>query len=266
MQDDKLGPSTSSHDNDTLQSSLPQDDMYCRNITQFQDDLLQETKQLDNILCHLCHYYKEVKMKRQLGLEVMAGFRASTDLQKNFNTFTPPRRSKSTQTLPSIDSFTVSDPVNLSCLSDTSSNIVLESTSHTDSTNESVPCPSHGSHHKPIVRSIDKASTSLPDKITMSEDFVQSLKKYLSDLYMDNINIDSIPVDAILDAGDLAIMRKKGSNAKAVSRPLHFGDVFHVDICFWPRNLHWQQYTLWSLVYRLLQPDDMYLSTSKFDN
>jgi hypothetical protein len=100
----------------------------------------------------------------------------------------------------------------------------------------------------------------------MSEDFVQSLKKYLSDLYTDNINIDSIPVDAILDAGDLAIMHKKDSNAKAVSRPLHFGDVFHVDICFWPRNLHWQQYTLWSLVYRLLQPDDMYLSTSKFDN
>jgi len=34
-----------------------------------------------------------VKTKRQLNLNVPAGFRQSSNLQKNFHSFTPPRRS-----------------------------------------------------------------------------------------------------------------------------------------------------------------------------
>jgi hypothetical protein len=49
-------------------------DVFCRNIKQFQSELSHEKKNLDNLLKNLRRYYKEVKTKRQLCLEVPAGF------------------------------------------------------------------------------------------------------------------------------------------------------------------------------------------------
>ena len=79
-------------------------DPFCRKITQFQEELSQETEHLDNILRNLRRYYKEVKSKCQLGLEVPAGFRSLSELQKTFQKSSPPRRSKSATNLPSSDS------------------------------------------------------------------------------------------------------------------------------------------------------------------
>jgi hypothetical protein len=59
-----------------IDSSLPvplDDGKYC-NIKTFQTDVLSETVRLDNLLCSLREYYGTVKTKRQLQLEVPAGF------------------------------------------------------------------------------------------------------------------------------------------------------------------------------------------------
>ncbi len=55
----------------------------CRHITQFQNDVSLESRKVDNLLATLRQYYKEIKTKRQLNLEVPAGFRQdSNNLEK----------------------------------------------------------------------------------------------------------------------------------------------------------------------------------------
>ena len=60
----------------------------------------------------------------------------------------------------------------------------------------------------PIMRSVDKPSSSLPSHIAMSEDFIRSsvgfrkidtLKKHFSQLYLPAVTLDNTPADAILD-------------------------------------------------------------------
>jgi len=50
----------------------------CRNMKQFQENILQEQEHLDNILHHLQLYYQSVTTKCRLNLEVPAGFRRSS--------------------------------------------------------------------------------------------------------------------------------------------------------------------------------------------
>jgi hypothetical protein len=68
-------------------------DTFCWHVDQFHSDINTESKNLDNLLKSLRQYYKEVKTKCQLNLNVPAGFRQSSNLQKNFHSFTPPRQS-----------------------------------------------------------------------------------------------------------------------------------------------------------------------------
>jgi hypothetical protein len=65
-------PTASNNDVDT---NTVHTDSFCRNLKQFMDDVTRETKYLDNVLKCLCRYYKAVKTRRQLGMEVPAGFR-----------------------------------------------------------------------------------------------------------------------------------------------------------------------------------------------
>jgi hypothetical protein len=58
---------------------------FCRNVKQFQSEVQQESKNLDNIMKRLRQYYKEIKTKRQLNLEVPAGFRQSSTLQRDYS-------------------------------------------------------------------------------------------------------------------------------------------------------------------------------------
>jgi hypothetical protein len=44
------------------------DSPFCHNIMQLNDEIQNETKNLDNIMRDLCQYYDRVKTKRQLGL------------------------------------------------------------------------------------------------------------------------------------------------------------------------------------------------------
>jgi hypothetical protein len=104
----------------------------------------------------------------------------------------------------------------------------------------------------PIIRSVDKVSSSLPMPITMSEDFIRAsmgfrridtIKKYLPDLYKDTRKLDHLPPDAILDQGDMATLRKTARNTTPVPRSSSFGDVIHCDKVFGPEvaigNVHY---------------------------
>ncbi len=80
---------SSHHCNDNTTNT----DLFCHNMKIFQEDIFQECHKLDNLLSSLCRYYKEVKTKRQLNLDVPAGFRKSSQLQQQFRSITPPRKS-----------------------------------------------------------------------------------------------------------------------------------------------------------------------------
>jgi hypothetical protein len=107
-------------------------------------------------------------------------------------------------------------------------------------------------HVIPIVRSIDKASSSLPKKVHMNEDYlracvgfrrVDTMKCILGDLYQSTVTLDNTPADAVLDQGNFASMKKKHCNTTPVLCPQNFGDVMHIDIIFGPEvaigNVHY---------------------------
>jgi hypothetical protein len=72
---------------------------------------------------------------------------------------------------------------------------------------------------------------------------VDTIKRHLSTLYQDTINLDQSLCDAILDPGDFATLRKTPRNTNPVQRPAGFGDIIHVDIVFGPKvalaNVHY---------------------------
>jgi hypothetical protein len=113
--------------------------------------------------------------------------------------------------------------------------------------NSSIP-----TSHIPLVRSVDKVSSTLPQVISMSEDFIRgcvgfrridTLKQNLNLLYQQTIRLDKTPPDAILDPGVFATMRKKPRNTVPVPRSDSFGEVQHTDIIIGPElsigNVHY---------------------------
>jgi hypothetical protein len=104
----------------------------------------------------------------------------------------------------------------------------------------------------PIVCCVDKASTSLPNRITFMEDLLRSsvgfrcvdtMKQHLSSLYQPTVTLDHMPPDAVLDIGHFATFPKTPRNTTPVPRPSRFGDVIHVNIVFGPKiaigNVHY---------------------------
>jgi hypothetical protein len=198
--------------------------------------ITQETTKLDNILCHLRKYYASVTTKRQLGYDVPAGFHRASSQQQLL-----------AQMLPSPSS--VADPLQNapdSILHTFSESSVTSSVSPENSSSEQ-PTPSHNlpsdSSYVPIVRSVDKASSSLPSTITMTEDFIRAsvgfraidtMIKQFYKLYQPTTQLDNTPADAILDDGYFANMRKRPRNTNPVSRPSHFGKSNTYGCCVWP--------------------------------
>jgi len=93
----------------------------------------------------------------------------------------------------------------------------------------------------PILRCVDRCSSSFPSCITFSEDFIHSsvgfhcidtIKHHLKELYQDTVKLDSSPPDAVLDMGDLATIRKSARNATPVPCPNTFGEIIHMDMVF----------------------------------
>jgi len=122
----------------------------------------------------------------------------------------------------------------------------------TSSTTTTVATNNTSTPQVPILRCIDKALSSLPSRVTFSEEFIRAsmgyhridtIKRNLSVLYQDTINLDSLPQDAVLDPGDFATMRKTPRNTTPVPQLSVFGDVIHCDIIFGPEvalaNVHY---------------------------
>jgi hypothetical protein len=82
-------------DNKIEENILPEpelvaSDSVCRNVTQLDGSSKLQPKSDTNILKCLREYYSNVKTKRQLNLDVPAGFRQRTNLQRDFSEFLPP--------------------------------------------------------------------------------------------------------------------------------------------------------------------------------
>jgi hypothetical protein len=98
------------------------------------------------------------------------------------------------------------------------SSIHDEIISDTSKITHPIPLPDTTSSLRvPLIRCVNKPSSSLPSRITLNEDFIHAsvgfrridtMKTYLSTLYHDTIKLDSSPSDAVLDRGDLATIRK----------------------------------------------------------
>jgi len=220
---------------------------FCHHLQNFQQELCSETKYIDTILQRLRQYYAEVKSKRQLNLEVPAGFRKITQHQKDYNEVS------SSQILPTSSSLLnpVADAPCGSVTSNIDSTSTLIDDAHTEVVDPSTT-PSSLIIGTPILRSVDKPSASLPRTATMSEDFlracvsflrVDTIKQHLSNLYCDTIKLASLPADAVLDYGDLSTIRKSARNTTPVPSSTYFGEVMHADIVFGPEvavgNVHY---------------------------
>ncbi len=137
----------------------------CQTIKSFQDNLLHETEHLDQLLYSLQQYYTTIKTKHQLQLEVPAGFHQMShhnrELTYHLHSQRSPDLSSSTSSSPHES---VSDLTNN--LSTQDDNSILDSTINTQ-------LPS-ATERIPTIRSVDKPSSTLPQTLTVSEDFLRA--------------------------------------------------------------------------------------------
>ncbi len=216
---------------------------YCRQIKSFQEEIMHETEYLDNLLLSLQQYYASIKTKRQLQIEVPAGFRQTSTYNRDLISYL---RAQRTMDITSFSTSELTDKIS-------SSDEISQSTHALDKldTNVTTQLPSD-SDHIPIIRSVDKPSSTIPQVLTVSEDFmrasmgfrrIDTVKKHLKELYCNNIHLDATPADAVFDYGDVSTMHKKPRSTNPVPRPLFFGQVLHMDIVFGPEvaigNVHY---------------------------
>jgi len=236
---------------------------FCRKLSTFNETVEHETKLLDNILHDLRKFYASVKTKRQLGLNVPAGFRRESLHKKQFQVHSPPRKS-STITSTVLDNTSSILLPNSSLCSMTENNMITNNDDISDGISpdfssteltQNSPLDTNQSFHLPVVphvRSVDKVSSSLPKKVHMNEDYlracvgfrrIDTIKRFLGDLYQSTVTLDNTPADAVLDQGNFASLKKKPRNTFPVTRPQNFGDVMHIDIIFGPEvavgNIHY---------------------------
>jgi hypothetical protein len=140
-------------------SSLDKHSNYCHHVMQFQNDVASESKKVDNLLCQLRQYYQNVKTRRQLDLEVSTGFRQQSQYQQH---------KESTMKLPSSNALSDSDVHLFSSCSPNPEGSPLLLSSNDSVTNSSSKLP------VPILRCVDKPSSSLPSRTTYTEDFVHA--------------------------------------------------------------------------------------------
>jgi ribosomal protein S15P/S13E len=190
-------------------------DEFCRHITQFQNDVTIESSKVDNLLNHLRQHNKDIKTRRQLNLEVPAGFRQENRLQRTIKDAMLYHLSQEDSDIVPIPEQSMDLPTMTGEPTHDESSVSTSSTTTTVITNNT------STHQAPILR----------------------CKRNLSVLYQDTINLDSLPQDAVLDPGDFATMKKTPRNTTPVPRPHAFGGVIHCDIIFGPEvalaNVHY---------------------------
>jgi hypothetical protein len=173
-------------------------------------------------------------------LEIPAGFRHQNTLQRQIRDLQLSNEPSSLLDPPNPENRI--SPVQLDQPTDNDTAVIEPTSLPNESSKVSVP----------ILRCIDKPSSSLPNQITYTEDFlrasvgfrwIDTMKANLRSLYKDTILLDTLPPDARLDDGDFANLRKSPRNTTPVPRPSTFGKVMHMDIVFGPDislgNIHY---------------------------
>lgn len=181
-----------------------------------------------------------MKTKWQLNLGVPAGFRRENTTQSNYRHHVNTLLASPPVVDPMFGDPISSDPL---CLhSNSTLTEPLTSSAYTQDDPTILP-PLTSQVQIPILRCVDKPSSSLPSRLTFTEDSVRenvgfrridTIKRHFRDLYQDTIIMDSLPCDAVLDPGDLATLHKSPRNTSPAPRPSQFGDTIHMDIVFGP--------------------------------
>jgi hypothetical protein len=217
----------------------------CRNMSHFENEVQKESVKVDNLLAILRRYYPDIKTKRQLNMEIPAGFRQDNDYQHLVRDAHLYHLSQATPDL-AVDTSLQDDVLMDDCHQ-------TQNLSGDELATTSAEPSDHDSNTRvPILMCIDKVSSSLPSRLTLNEDHIRAcigfrridiIKRHLSMLYQDTVQLDSTPRDAVLDRGDLATLRETPRNTTPVPRPVSFGDVVHMDIVFGPEvalaNVHY---------------------------
>jgi hypothetical protein len=132
---------------------------FCRKISDFQEHLEHESDYLDYVLSQLHQYYTTVRTKRQLNFDLPAGFRKTSQHQQNTAYCRHLSKSPFANKLDhvtSLDESTIHD----------SESSPLDSLSNDTSFQNTIL--SSSTIHPPIIRSVDKPSSSLPRTVTVS--------------------------------------------------------------------------------------------------
>jgi hypothetical protein len=163
-------------------------------------------------------------------MDVPAGFRRENSQQQNFRLFNPLKISTTIDD-PSLNK--VNHPTQvLELISDHKLNQLSSESlqtqqqdSETSTTNPISTTHTSTSLGIPLVRSVDKVSSSLPKHISMTEEFlrtcvgfrrIDTLKQHLQSLYQPTISLDKTTPDAVLDVGYFATLRKKNRSTTPV--------------------------------------------------
>jgi hypothetical protein len=130
-----------------------------------------ESAKVDSILNELRRYYQEVKTKRQLNLGVPAGFRCENTTQSNFRHHVNTLLASPPVVDPMFGDPIPSDPL---CLhSNSTLTEPLTSSAYTQDDPTILP-PLTSQVQVPILRCVDKPSSSLPSRLTFTEDSVRA--------------------------------------------------------------------------------------------
>jgi hypothetical protein len=165
-----------------------------------------ETPTKDKLLPDLWQYYSSVKTKRQLKLDVPAGFRKLPSTQKLIPPKTPPRNSSDSSNLMNTTDTSFIDSFSLQITSDDTTVVTSNCKTPAISVDSSLPLVQHDTVSPldpeviPIIRSVDKPSSSLPNTISMTEDYIKTcvgyrcidtIKRQFSNLYQPTVQFDN---------------------------------------------------------------------------
>jgi len=146
-------------------------------------------------------------------MEVPAGFWQSSVHTQNLKHYYSLKHNTESSTVNNLDSSLPDTDLQLSSTLNSSDSSAVSDTILPLTTPES----STHNHPVPIMRPVDKPSSSLPDVITMSEDYLRSslgfrqiatIKQQFSTLYNSTVRLDRSPPDSVLDPGVFATIRR----------------------------------------------------------
>jgi hypothetical protein len=85
-------------------STMTSTDAICNHTIQDQSNIINKQKHPENILKSLRQYYSEIQTKRKLNMNLPAGFRQDSTIQRNYKEFLPPPDTSS-KPVPTSDDF-----------------------------------------------------------------------------------------------------------------------------------------------------------------